>query len=150
VHRSGLPHIIVQPRKSVQDTCADGDKIAGLTPEAKSAALADASCPLAGYVSPAMANRFGVILHPVDVRWAAAECVSETVIAAVLLLHVRSVDDIAPQLSATELEQVITLVGRVRTDVGRPRPSGIAVGFEIPQVASLEHFVQSCCRKRLG
>jgi hypothetical protein len=90
-----------------------------------------------------MANRFGVILHPVDVRWAAAECVSETVIAAVLLLHVRSVDDIAPQLSATD-------GGRVRTDVGRPRPSGIAVGFEIPQVASLEHFVQSCCRKRLG
>jgi hypothetical protein len=69
--------------------------------------------------------------------------VSETVIAAVLLLHVRSVDDIAPQLSATD-------GGRVRTDVGRPRPSGIAVGFEIPQVASLEHFVQSCCRKGLG
>ncbi len=45
-------------------------------------------------------------------RWAAAEGVSETVIAAVLLLHERSVEEIAPELSATELEQVIKLVGR--------------------------------------
>jgi hypothetical protein len=42
---------------------------------------------------------------------AAAEHVSETVIAAVLLLHERSVEEIAPELSATELEQVIKLVG---------------------------------------
>ena len=33
-----------------------------------------------------MTNRFGVLLRPEDVRWAAAEGVSETVIAAVLLL----------------------------------------------------------------
>ena len=59
-----------------------------------------------------MTNRFGVLLHPDDVCWAAAEGVSEDVIAAVLLLHEHSVDDIAPQLSATELEQVIKLVGR--------------------------------------
>jgi hypothetical protein len=59
----------------------------------------DASCLLAGYVSRAMANRFGVLLHPDDVRWAAAEGVSETVIAAVLLLHERSVDEIAALLS---------------------------------------------------
>ena len=52
--------------------------------------LADASCSLAGYISRAMANRFGVLLHPDDVRWAAAEGVSETIIAAVLLLHKRS------------------------------------------------------------
>ena len=45
-------------------------------------------------------------------RWAAAEGVSETVIAAVLLLHERSVDEIAPELSAAEVEQVIKLVGR--------------------------------------
>ena len=45
-------------------------------------------------------------------RWAAAEGVSQDVIAATLLLHERSVDEIAPQLSATELEQVIKLVGR--------------------------------------
>jgi hypothetical protein len=59
-----------------------------------------------------MTSRFGIELHPKDVRWAAAEGVSQDVIAAVLLLHERSVDDIAPQLSADELEQVIVLVGR--------------------------------------
>ena len=59
-----------------------------------------------------MTNRFGVFLHPEDVRWAAAEGVSETVIAAVLLLHDHSIDEIVPELSAIELEQVIQLVGR--------------------------------------
>jgi hypothetical protein len=59
-----------------------------------------------------MTNRFGVELHPKDVRWAAAEGVSQDVIDAVLLLHERSVDEIAPQLSAAELEQTIVLVGR--------------------------------------
>jgi hypothetical protein len=51
-----------------------------------------------------MSNRFGVELNPKDVRWAAAEGVSEDVIAAVLLLHERSIDDIA-MLSAAELGQ---------------------------------------------
>src|SRR5262249_22576911 len=37
---------------------------------------------------------------------------SETVIAAVLMLHERSVDEIVPKLTAVELEQVIKLVGR--------------------------------------
>jgi hypothetical protein len=46
------------------------------------------------------------------VRWAAAEGVSEDVIAAFLLLHQRRVDEIVPKLSAAELEQVIKLVGR--------------------------------------
>jgi ATP-dependent protease Clp ATPase subunit len=41
------------------------------------------------------------------VHWAAAEGVSEDVIAAVLLLHERSVEEIVPRLSAAELEQVI-------------------------------------------
>ena len=59
-----------------------------------------------------MTNRFEILLHPDDLRWAAAEGVSETVIAAVLLLHERSVDEIVPELSAAELEQVIKLVGR--------------------------------------
>ena len=45
-------------------------------------------------------------------RWAATEGVSETVVAAVLLLHERSVDEIVPKLSVAELEQVIKLVGR--------------------------------------
>ena len=62
-----------------------------------------------------MTNRFGVLLHPDDVRWAAAEGVSETVIAAVLLLHERSVDEIVLKLSAAELEQLIELVGRSPT-----------------------------------
>jgi hypothetical protein len=57
-------------------------------------------------------NRFDLILHPDDMRWAAAEGVSETVIAAVLLLHQKNVDEIAPKLGAPELEQVIKLVGR--------------------------------------
>ena len=37
---------------------------------------------------------------------------SEAVIAAVLLLHERSVEEIVAKLSAAELEQVIKLVGR--------------------------------------
>jgi len=45
-------------------------------------------------------------------RWAAAEGVSETVIAAVLLLHEQNVGEIVPKLSVSELEQVIKLVGR--------------------------------------
>jgi hypothetical protein len=59
-----------------------------------------------------MTIRYGVDLHPDSVRWAANERVSEDVIAAVLLLHERSVDEIAPKLSPAELEQVIVLVGR--------------------------------------
>ena len=64
------------------------------------------------YIFCYMTNRFGVELHPKDVRWAAAEGVSQDVIAAVLLLHERSVDEIAPHLNARELEQTIVLVGR--------------------------------------
>jgi hypothetical protein len=59
-----------------------------------------------------LTNRFGFELHPQDIRWAAAEGVSQDVIAAVLLLHEHSVDEIAPRLTATELEQTIVLVGR--------------------------------------
>jgi hypothetical protein len=59
-----------------------------------------------------MTNRFGFDLYPKEVRWAAAEGVSEDVIAAVLLLRHSSVDEIVPQLSAAELEKVIELVGR--------------------------------------
>jgi hypothetical protein len=59
-----------------------------------------------------MTNAFAVELHSESVRWAAAEGVSQTVIAAVLLLHERSVDEIASKLRPGELEQVIKLVGR--------------------------------------
>ena len=43
----------------------------------------------------------------------AARCIQEDLIAAVLLLHDRSVNEIVPRLSATELDQVITFVGRL-------------------------------------
>jgi hypothetical protein len=59
-----------------------------------------------------MRNRFGAHLCRDDVRWAAAEGVSETVIAAVLLLNERSVEEIVAELTAFDLEQVIKLVGR--------------------------------------
>jgi hypothetical protein len=52
-----------------------------------------------------MTNRFAVLLQPDHVRWAAAEGVSEDVIAAVLLLHERSVDEIALELSVPELSR---------------------------------------------
>jgi hypothetical protein len=50
-----------------------------------------------------MTNRFGFDLLPHRLRWAAAEGVSEDVIAAVLLLHERCVEEIVPQLSPLEL-----------------------------------------------
>ena len=59
-----------------------------------------------------MTNRFGLDLPLDRVHWAAAERVSEDVIAAVLLLHECSVEEIVPQLSPLELEKVIELVGR--------------------------------------
>jgi hypothetical protein len=59
-----------------------------------------------------MTNRFGVVLHTKSVRRAAAEGVSETVIAAIYLLHERSVDQIVAKLGPRELGQVIKLVGR--------------------------------------
>ena len=67
-----------------------------------------------------MGNRFGALVHLDDVRWAAAEGVSETVIAAVLLLHHRSVDEIAPELGVAELEQVIKLARRTCDAPQRP------------------------------
>ena len=93
-----------------QLVCADGDKIR-LTPEAKfAAALKDASCPLAGYI-PAM-NAFGFVLDDASLRRAAVEGVPETVIAAIYLLHERSVGEVAAKLTPDELEHVIRLVGR--------------------------------------
>jgi hypothetical protein len=96
--------------------------------------------PAAGISCRAM-NRFGFDLPPQDVRWAVAEGVSQDVIAAVLLLHERPVDEIAPKLSTAELEKVIVLVGR------SPRlyPLGIVEALErrrrpaapVPQAFSL-------------
>ena len=51
-------------------------------------------------------------LDQASLRWAAAEGVSETVIAAVLLLHERGVEEIAGKLMPTELADVTGLVSR--------------------------------------
>jgi hypothetical protein len=48
-----------------------------------------------------MTNAFGVVLDSASVRRAAVEGVTETVIAAVLLLHERSIEEIASKLRRT-------------------------------------------------
>ena len=45
-------------------------------------------------------------------RWASAEGVSQNVIAADLLLHYHSVEEIVPKPSPAELDKVLVLVGR--------------------------------------
>jgi hypothetical protein len=60
----------------------------------------------------AMANPFGITLDDASLRWAAAEGVSEAVIAAICLLDQKSVDEIVARLTTAELEQVIKIVGR--------------------------------------
>ena len=66
----------------------------------------------AGGICCGMTNAFRIVLDSASVRRAAAEGVSETVIAAVLLLHEQSASKIASKLNASELEHVIRLVGR--------------------------------------
>ena len=60
----------------------------------------------------AMGNPYGITLDEASLRWAAAEGVPESVIAAVCLLDEKSVDEIVAKLSPVELEQVIKIVGR--------------------------------------
>ena len=59
-----------------------------------------------------MANPYGITLDEASLRWAAAEGVPESVIAAICLLAERSVDEIVAKLSPVELEQIIKIVGR--------------------------------------
>ncbi len=59
-----------------------------------------------------MANPFGITLNDRSIRWAAAEGVPESVIAAICLLEDRGVDEIVAKLSPAELEQVVNIVGR--------------------------------------
>jgi hypothetical protein len=66
----------------------------------------------AGGICCGMTNAFRIVLDSASVRRAAVEDVSETVIAAIYLLHERSVDEIVAKLRPGELEQVIKLVGR--------------------------------------
>jgi hypothetical protein len=57
-----------------------------------------------------MTDAFGIVLDSASVRWAAAD--PETVVAAVLLLDERSIDEIVAKLRPGELEQVIKPVRR--------------------------------------
>jgi len=60
----------------------------------------------------AMTNPYGITLDQASLRWAAAEGVPESVIAAICLLGEKSVDEIVARLTTVELEQVIRIVGR--------------------------------------
>ena len=91
-----------------------------------------------------MTNCFEFPLHPDDLRWAAAEGVSEDVIAAVLLLHERSVDEIVPKLSAAALEQVIKLVGRSP----RVYPPGTLEALKSKRNVSPTPMAESRAKKR--
>ena len=91
-----------------------------------------------------MTNCFEFPLHPDDLRWAAAEGVSETVIAAVLLLHERSVDEIVPKLRPAELEQVIKLVGRSP----RVYPPGTLEALKSKRNASPTPMAESRAKKQ--
>ena len=70
------------------------------------------SKPESGKERGSIGNLFGIVLDQASLRWAAAEGVSETVIAAVLLLHERSVEEIAGKLTPAELGDVTRLVSR--------------------------------------
>jgi hypothetical protein len=59
-----------------------------------------------------MTNAYGIVLDDASLRWAAAESVPETVIAALCLLETRNVDEIVARLTPAALEQVIKIVGR--------------------------------------
>jgi CO/xanthine dehydrogenase Mo-binding subunit len=50
---------------------------------------------LSGSLLPAT-DPYGITLDEASIRWAAADGVSETVVATVLLLHEHSVDEIVP------------------------------------------------------
>ncbi len=63
-----------------------------------------APSPSAGYIS-GMPNPYGIVLDEASIRWAAAEDVSQTIIAAVL----RSVDEVAAKLRPDELAHVVNL-----------------------------------------
>ena len=60
----------------------------------------------------AMGNPYGITLDEASLRWAAAEGVPESVVAAICLLDEKSVDEIVAKLSPVELEQAIKIAGR--------------------------------------
>jgi hypothetical protein len=68
--------------------------------------------PQSGKKCDSIGNLFGIALDQASLRWAAAEGVSETVIAALLQLHERSVEEIAAKITPAELADVTRLVSR--------------------------------------
>ncbi len=56
-----------------------------------------------------MGNPYGITLDAASLRWAAAEGVPESVIAAICLLGEKRVDEIVARLLPAELEQVIKI-----------------------------------------
>ena len=65
-----------------------------------------APSPSAGNISD-MTNPYGITLDQASIR--CAEGVSETIITAVLLLHERSVDEVAAKLRPDELAHIVNL-----------------------------------------
>ena len=68
--------------------------------------------PQSGKECGSIGNLFGIALDQASLRWAAAEGVTETVIAAVSLLQERSVEEITGKLTPAELADVTRLVSR--------------------------------------
>ena len=68
--------------------------------------------PQSGKECGSIGNLFGIALDQASLRWAAAEGVTETVIAAVSLLQARSVEEITGKLTPAELADVTRLVSR--------------------------------------
>ena len=71
--------------------------------------------PQSGKERGSIGNLFGIALDQASLQWAAAESVSENVIAAILLLHERSVDEVAGKLTPAELADATRLVSRCPT-----------------------------------
>jgi hypothetical protein len=57
-----------------------------------------------GVLGGAIGNPYGITLDEASLRWAAAEGVPESVIAAICLLDEKGVDEIVAKLSTVELE----------------------------------------------
>jgi hypothetical protein len=60
-----------------------------------------------------MTNAYGVVLDDASLRWAAAESVPETVIAAICLLETKSVDEIVARLTPIELGLTASAIFKV-------------------------------------
>ena len=86
-----------------------------------------------------MSNAFGFVLDDASLRRADVEGVPETVIAAIYLLHERSVGEVAAKLRPDELEHVIRLVGRCPSCY----PPGTLDALKSKRMASLTSTVGS-------